>query len=753
MLRLDHRFWILIGAGGLMGNVAAVAQESPRRAVDAEAVARQPAPGTVVPGAIAFTPDGRSLSYLKAESPDSLSRVLWRVELPDGEPRIVARPPHGGDTDANVSREEALRRERQRLRETGITQVVRAEKADVTIIPLSGDIFVQSQDGPLRRLTETPMPEIDPKPSRDGSHVAFVRDGDLHAIDLNSGQATRLTTGAEAGLTHGLADYIAQEEMDRFTGFWWSPDGRRIAFQEADERHIPLYTIAHQGGSEFSVETHHYPFAGAANAKVRLGVVPIEGGAPRWLDLSAAGEPETYLARVDWDGPESLLVQLLDRDQKRLRLVRVEVASGRLTTLIEEKAETWIDLHHDLRVVEGTGEILWSSQRSGFRRLELHAPDGSLIRELSSAGRDVDGVARLDSRRRECWFSGVGPGEGRDGPLARVLYRVSLDGGPQTRVSPASGTHHATVAPDGERYVLVSSSIDHPPRTELYQRDQPAEPLRRLDDAGTDPRLASLRLTTPEIVTFATEAGPSLHGAYFAPVSDLQKSPVPLVVVVYGGPTVQLVTDSWGLTAQMSAQFLAARGFAVWICDNRGSTRRGHAFQTPIHRKLGVIEVEDQVQGVSAILQRKVGQIDGSRVGITGGSYGGYMTLRALERAPETFRAGVAVAPVTFWEGYDTAYTERYMGTPQENPEGYRQSSALDAAGLLTGRLLIVHGMLDENVHFRHTARFATAMISAARPFDLLALPDERHSSRRLEDRKYVAERMAAFLETALARD
>jgi dipeptidyl-peptidase-4 len=735
----------LIGAGGLMATEDASAQfaAKARRAVDAEAAARQPAPGTVAPGAIAFTHDAKALSFLKAESPDSLSRVLWRIDLPGGEPRVVARPPGGGDTDANVSKEEALRRERQRLRETGITQVVRAEKADVSVIPLSGDIYVQKADGPLVRLTGTKAPEIDPKPNADGSQVAFVREGDLYVIDVESKRETRLTTGATAGLTNGLADYIAQEEMDRFTGFWWSPDGTRIAYEQADERHIPLYTIVHQGSEEFSVETHHYPFAGAANAKVRLGVVPVKGGETCWLEFSGPEDPEVYLARVDWDGPGSLLVQVLDRDQKRLRLLRIDPQSGERTTLIEEKSDTWIDLHHDLRIVEGTGEILWSSERSGFRRLELHVRNGKLIRALTPEGEAIDGLVRLDAKRREVWYAG-------GGPLESHLYRVSLDGGTATRVTRQRGTHKATVAPDGSSFVDVRSSREQPVEAVLCDRD--GATIELIHVAAEDPRLTELELTIPQLLTVRNRDGTPLHGAYFRPGSERLGRPAPLVVFTYGGPTVQLVTDSWGLTVNMTAQYLAAQGFAVWVCDNRGSSRRGRAFQAPIYRRLGVVEVQDQADGVRELGLLKPDEVDTTRVGITGGSYGGYMTLRALELAPEVFHAGVAVAPVTFWEGYDTAYTERYMGTPQENPEGYKESSALDAAYRIAGKLMVVHGMLDENVHYRHTARFATAMIHAAKPFDLLALPDERHSSRRIEDRKYVAERMAAFFEEALKK-
>ncbi len=714
----------------------------PRRTVEAADVARLPAPGSVVPGAFGFQPDGRSLTYLKSES-NSLSRVLWRVELPGGNPRVVARPPGEGDTESNLSEAEKLRRERQRLRETGITQVSRAEKADVAVFPLQGDLFLQRGDGPLERLTQTPSPEIDPRLTRDGSKVAFVRDNELYVLDLGSLHEIQLTRGAVDGLTHGLAEFIAQEEMDRSAGFWWAPDGEHLAYQETDERQVPLYSIVHQGGPAYSVESHRYPFAGALNARVKLGVISARGGETRWLSLADHDAEEVYLARVHWDGPGSVLVQTLTRDQKRLRLHRFAIDTGVRTLLLEERSETWVNLHDDLRLIEGTGEFVWSSERTGFRHLELRDRAGKRVRVLTSGDWPVDAVAALDEERREVWFTA-----GRESPLEAQLHRVSLDGGEPVRVTPEPGTHRVTVARDGNTFVDIASSRTQPPITTL--RDRQGNVLLTLDDAGGDPRISELALDPPVFTELTSRDGARLFGAYYAPKLRDPKAKVPLIVMVYGGPHVQTVSDTWGMTADLTAQFLNGRGFAVWKMDNRGSARRGHGFEAALHRHMGTIEVRDQADGV-AFAARRWPEIDPSRVGITGGSYGGYMTLRALTEAAETFQAGVSVAPVTDWDGYDTCYTERYMSTPAENPEGYADSSVLTRADRLKGKLFLIHGMLDENVHFRHTARLTTALIGSARPFELLPLPDERHSSRRQEDRRYVAERLAEFFERALA--
>jgi dipeptidyl-peptidase-4 len=746
--------WILgLVAGAFMTNASTGGEPPPpaKASVNASMVARLPYPGTVAPSALAFTVDGSAVTYLKPEG-QMLDRVLWKATLDGAPPRVIARPPGPGNVEGKLSAEEALRRERQRLTATGISQIVRAEHAELAVVPLNGDLYwleyAPESVPSLYRLTDAPSPEIDPQFSPDMTRIAFVRDGDLFGLELKKVKETQLTTGATDGLTHGLAEFIAQEELDRSSGFWWSPDGRWIAYQETDERAIPPYTITHQGGDEFSVETHRYPFSGAKNAAVRLGVIPAEGGETTWLAWHEPDE-DVYLARVDWESPETLLIQVLSRDQKTLRLLRVDRETGKRTTLIEETSPTWVELHDDLRVVEGTGEILWSSERTGFRHLELLDRDGKLIRPLTAGDWAIDpvshgggrGVVALDSTRREVWFMA-----GKESPLESHLYRVSLDGGPIEKLTDASGTHRAVVSPDFNHFALDSSSLSQPPISTI--RDRSGRIVTTFANAADDPRLATTDLVTPQLLQFKTADGVTLHGAFYPPPHPDPSKPAPLIVMVYGGPTVQLVTNSWGVTADLTAQFLHARGFAVWKLDNRGSSRRGRAFQQGIYHRLGSIEVEDQAAGVRWLTEHHP-EIDPNRVGITGGSYGGYMTLRCMQRRPEIFRAGVSVAPVTFWEGYDTAYTERYMGTPAENPEGYRESSVLNAMDQFTGDLMLIHGMLDENVHFRHTARLVTAFLQAAKPFRLLPLPDERHSSRRPADRQYVAESMVRFFENS----
>jgi dipeptidyl-peptidase-4 len=678
-----------------------------------------------VPGKVAYAPDGRSVTFLFSERGD-LQRDLWSLDLQTGVRARLPSPPAEPVTDANVSRAEALRRERQRLRETGITEYAWAEKAMVLLVPMRGTLF-RLDGGRWERLTEG---AVDPQISPDGERVCFVRDGEVWCWD-HAGER-RLITGAGPGITHGLAEYIAQEELDRSTGYWVSPDQRSLAFAEVDERHVPGYPIVHQGRAEVEVEEHRYPFAGAANARVRLGTVAVGGGAPvQWLDL---GGEDVYLARAAWHPDHRLFVQVLARDQRRLELRAYPPGGGQGKVLLVEESDRWVNLHRDLHFVEATGEFIWASERDGFKHLYLYAGDGRLVRRLTTGDWPVGATVALDGPRRQLYFTAA-----LKTPVERHLYRVALDGGAPARLTHDPGIHQAVMAPDCSSFVDIHDSRSSPP----------SYTIRALDGAVLHvlhaPASIDLDLVQPSLHTFQTTDGARLHAAvYRAPAATR----APIIVAVYGGPQAQIVVDSWALTVDLRAQALAMQGFVVLKVDNRGSAGRGLAFEGAIAGRLGDLEIRDQVEGVRWLAG--LGFADPARVGIYGWSYGGYLTAMALVKAADVFKVGVAGAPVTSWDGYDTAYTERYMGTPATNPDGYRESAVMTHAANLAGRLLLVHGMLDENVHFRHTARLMNALIAANRPYDLLIYPNERHMPRSERDRVAMETRILEYFQRHL---
>ena len=711
------------------------------RQLSLEDVARYPRPGMDGPGGVGFVPGSRKVAYLLGEA-GSLAQELWAYDLDSGErQQLTALVGGAANSPGSLTLDEELRRERSRQRGLGVTsyQFVRAaEDAPLLLlVPFDGRLYL-ARDG--QRLLPLPGSEGAnvARLSPDGSSVAFVRAGEIHIVGTDGVEQPRaLTGGASDGVTNGLAEYVAQEEMGRQAGYWWSPDSTRLAFVRADSRHIPRYPITHQGTEQVAVEEHRYPFAGARNAIVQLGVVAVDGSMEdvTWMDLGA--DDDIYLARVIWR-PDGVLCALIQaRDQRTQRLVAFDAQSGAATTLIEERGEPWLNLHNDLRFLR-SGEFLWSNERTGFRHLYLHDATGRELLALTQGEWMVTGQVAVDEEQRLVYFQST-----CDGPVERHLYVVSLAGGPIRRLTAEPGWHDVVISPDCRTCVDTWQSLEQPPR--LAVRSLPDGETQGLLFENAGITSSALGLCVPEITSLRTHDGALLYAAVYASEQTrTADQPRPLVVAVYGGPSAQTVTNTWSLTVDLRAQYLAQQGFVVLKVDNRGSAQRGLAFEAAIAGTMGHIELDDQIEGVRFLAERPY--VDGKRVGIYGWSYGGYMVCRALTRAPEVFLAGIAGAPVTFWEGYDTHYTERYMGLPTTNAAGYLASSVLPSAGKLVGKLLLVHGLVDENVHARHTMRLIEALSTEAQDYELILFPEARHMPRNPTHLEYLERRLVAFL-------
>jgi dipeptidyl-peptidase-4 len=674
---------------------------------------RQPLPGMDAPGRIEFVPGEDAISYLQSSN-GSLVRSLWRHDLATGERRLLAGPIAEAEREETTfSRDEELRRQRQRTVELGVTEYGWASRSrrPTLVVPLDGRLFVASGDEPVREIAGITRVQA-AKLSPDGRLVAYVVAGDLWVIPVEGGSAARLTSDASDGLFNGLPEFVAAEELDRPDGLWWSDDGAFLAYARVDERELAPFLIPHWGEDAAEVEVHRYPFAGQKNAQVSLHVVAARGGNP----IAGRIEVDGYLARVVAHPDGGWLVGVLSRDQRSLRWSALS-PDGAARELWVEASEPWLNLDDDTRVL-GDGRILRSTEASGFRHLELRDSDGGQDRTLTHGEWQVAGVVEVDQERGKVLFVA-----GRDAVLERHLYAVSLDGGEPTRLTDEPGWHEVIASSDGRRWADTCSTLEHGPRVSVRGRD--GGPSITIHEPSADS--GHVDLVPPELLELTAADGSTLlHGAFYRP--DPTWGPPPLVLSVYGGPHSQRVVNAWSLTVELRAQWLRQRGIGVLIVDNRGTSGRGLAFEAGLAGRLGSIEVDDQATAARELVRR--GDADLERIGLYGWSYGGYMTLVCMAREPNLFKVGVAGAPVVDWDGYDTAYTERYLGTPAGNPDGYRESSVLTQAGDLRGQLLVVHGLLDENVHFRHTARLLATLGELGRSVDLLLLAAERHGPR-----------------------
>lgn len=687
-----------------------------------------PLPGYRIPGSFRFSTDGKTLYYLYAQ--EGMERELWALNTADGSSSVAASIPP--ETQPETFEEE-MRRQRQRLRWTGIASF--DVRAGTILIAHRDELYVRQPSGPLRRVANS-RGVVDPSLTPDGNSCVGVVDGDLCVIEMATGARRWVTHAAQTGITYGLAEYVAQEELDRSRGYWLSSDAQRIVFAEVDERHIPAYPIVHLKASGVWVESHPYPFVGQADAKVRLGVAALGSDGPPidWIQWDGT---DRYLLDVLWTHDGQIWVSSLSRTHQHLAWDRFDVSGKSLGRLYEETSPTWI-FRAGQGYVTGTGQLISTTERDGLRRLLVVEPTGEW-RTAPCDGSDgvVLDVLAVDAANHHAWVSAT-----RNRALERTLVRMDWETGAADDWLPESGSHLVVAAAGGLAFVDIHSTRDSAPAVRLLRGETP---LTIHESQCTH---ADLGWTRPEFFTAAADDGTVLNGLIYCPTGAAPRGGWPLVVAVYGGPGAQMVTDDWLQTVDLDVQYLVQRGFAVMKLDNRGSANRGRAFERVLHHHFGDAELADQIAGIRRVSQ--LWPVNLGRVGIFGWSYGGYMTLRALLMAPEIFRVGVAGAPVTDFRWYDTAYTERYLGTDSTNRAGYDSSALLDKAGRLTGKLLLIHGMVDENVHFRHSAAMIEAFIEAGKDFDLIVLPGSRHMVSSAQADLYRTRRQLQFFETHL---
>jgi dipeptidyl-peptidase-4 len=668
---------------------------------------------------VQLSPDGELVTYLKGKPDDQNALDLWAADTKGGQPFLLVDSRALAPKESALSEAEKARRERMRITQHGVVEYHWDEEGRFILVPLDGDLYLAERaSGKVRRLTETKEDEVDSKVSPKGRYVSFVRGPNLYAIELATGKERALTTDGKDPVSWGTAEFVAQEEMARFTGYWWSEDETRIALTRVDEGPVEVIPRLEITADGLASVDQRYPRAGRPNAAVELYVEDVASKKRVRMDLGA--NPDFYLARVAWAKDGSVLyAQRLSRDQKRLDLLSCDPSTGACRTILSETSPHWIELSDDFKPLE-SGDFLWSSERSGYRHLYLYGRDGTLRRQVTSGAWPVASLEGVDeSRGRAIFLASI------DTPIESQLYAISYlaDEWPQA-LTTGHGWWKATVAKKGGAFAGTYSDPATPTRTGLHAADGTL--IRWIEENRLDarhpyaPYLTGRR--TPEYGTLKADDGTALQYSLMTPVGfDLRKR-YPAIIEVYGGPGVQTVTRAWGAPTD---QLLAEAGYVLFRLDNRGSDNRSVAFKTAIDRKLGTVETRDQLAGVRFL--KSLPYVDPARVAVTGWSYGGFMTLQMLTEKGAGFVAGASGAPPTDWSFYDTCYTERYMGTPENNAQGYANSDILNRLDNLSGRLLLLKGMSDDNVILANTTRLTAALQKRGVTFDMMEYPGARH--------------------------
>jgi len=714
------RRWLL-GLALLSSGMPAVADSAAAQTRDLtlERVFASPDLNGLQPRVMKLSPDGKWLTLLRNRPEEKERFDLWAMDTATGEWRMLVDSKKLG-TGAELSEAEKMQRERARIGGSkGIVAYDWSPDGRSVLVPLEGELYLATLDGEVKKLPADAGAKLNARVSPGGRFASYVQDQNLVVMDLATGSDARVTQDGAGTVHWGEAEFVAQEEMDRSTGYWWSPDDRRIAVERFDEAPVGIVTRAAIGAEGTSIYQQRYPKAGTPNALVELYLMDPTGQNRVKVDLGT--ETDIYLARVDWapDG-KALYVQRQNRDQTVLDVLKVDPATGRSVLLFSEKSgpKSWVNLSNALTPL-ADGSLIWWSERDGHGH--LYRFRAGKWTQLTSGNWEVTpDVVGVDEAAGRVFFLG-----NKDGVLERHLYSTSLARpGAVTRLTEAGWWNMATMDRAARRIIVTRSNVSQPPQT--YLADASGKRLAWVNEnavTGADhpynPYLGSHRERS--FGTIKAEDGTVLHWEMATPRLEPGKR-YPVFFQHYGGPHAQTVSRAWGGALQ---QHLIDRGYIWFQIDNRGSANRGKAFEDAIWHAMGSVEVRDQLAGAAYL--KTLDFVDPKRIVTYGWSYGGYMTLKMLEAAPGTFAAGVSGAPVTKWELYDTHYTERYMGDPNKVPEAYAASNATADAARIADPLLIIHGMADDNVVLEHTTSMAATLQQQKVPFEMMLYPGHTH--------------------------
>lgn len=658
------------------------------------------------PSQIEWTPDGDLTYFLSGNG----GRALWHFDTETGERTVLVTADVLQELAPSPWQATDDSRERTRRTRFAVPDYHWSPDGESILFTSSGRVILYDVETKgVSHLASSKENVLDPKFSPDGSTIAFVYDHDIWVVPTDGGDERQLTFGGSDEILHGDLDWVYPEELRVRTGYHWSPNSRHIAYLELDETLVPTYPITDLVGRPATVDLQRYPKPGDPNPRVRVGIVDVETARTEWIDRS-----DEYIPRIDWKDGESAFVQLLNRAQERLEIVRADPETGRSKSLRVDTDPHWINVPTVLTFLDD-GRFVWTSERTGFRHVYLHDENGKILRALTEGEWQVDDVVGVDSKQGLVYFTA-----NRDNPIGQDLYRVRLDGSGMEKLTDGRGAHRITMSPGATAYLDRYSSMLDPGRTTFHDIAS-GRTLTFHEQAPLD----DYELVTPEWSLLSAPDGAKIGLLLMKPAVLEAGRKYPLVAYVYGMPGFGTIRDAWGGTRFLFHQLLVQQGYVVAYIDDRTAAVWGHRYATLGDHDIGPLAVKDHAVAVEHLTG--LAYVDGERTAVWGWSGGGFTATFHMTHT-DLFKVGVAGAPVTDWRLYDSIYTERYLGVPHEDPEAYQRTSSIEAAGSYRGRMLLVHGTQDDNVHPQNTIQLVDALIRNRKQFDLMLYPNETHS-------------------------
>jgi dipeptidyl-peptidase-4 len=570
------------------------------------------------------------------------------------------------------------------------------------------------------RLTNNPEEEVGEGFSPDGKMVSFIRNNNLYVEDIASQRERALTRDGNAKVLNGRLDWVYQEELygrGNFGAYWWSPDSTRIVFLKIDEHPVPDFPVVDHIPLDQNLELTPYPKSGDPNPIVKLGVASAAGGDVRWIDTYKYQPEDLLIVRVGWfpDG-KKVWFQAQNREQTFLDLNSANPDDGKSQTMFRESTKAWVEvIDEGLRWLKD-GSFLWLSDRSGWRHIYHYGADGKLVKQITDGNWDVRSLDSIDEGKGTLYFAGT-----EHSFIANHEYAIKMDGSGLARLTKPEGNHRVSFNSDSSHYIDSWNDVNTPTQVRLY--DSGGKFVRVIDENKVD-ALSQYKLGKVEFMKVKTRDGFNMEAMMIKPPDFDPSKKYPVWSYTYSGPQAPQVRDSWGSTRYMWHQMLAEKGYIIWICDNRTASNQGVQSAWPLYKNFGALELSDLEDGFAWLKSQPY--VDGSRIGLWGWSYGGFMTSYALTHS-QTFKIGIAGGTVSDWRNYDSIYTERYMQTPQDNADGYKKSSPVHAAKDLHGKLLLIHGAIDDNVHMANTIQFLYELQKSGKQVQLMVYPKSRH--------------------------